>query len=285
MQMLEIPAGGFTFTAREAGPADGVLMLFLHGFPQSSYEWRHQLAAFGEAGYHAVAPDLRGYSPGARPDGVEHYRAAALVGDVVAMADALGAERFHLVGHDWGAAVAWHTAGRRPERLASLTAVSVPHPAAMSAAMATDEEQRAKSAYIKLFRLEGKAEDVLLEDDARRLRGMLRGYDFGAADIEEYVGRLRDRATLTAALNYYRAMSRADVEAMEPVTTPALHVWGTADQALGRTGAEATAEHVQGPYRFEALDGVSHWVPEEAAERLSQLVLDHVRANDVPAAS
>ncbi|MDQ6648639.1 MAG: alpha/beta fold hydrolase [Actinomycetota bacterium] len=282
MQTREIPAGEFTFTVREEGPPDGPLVLFLHGFPQSSHEWRHQLAAVGAAGYHAVAPDLRGYSPGARPTGVERYRANELVGDVVGIADALGADRFHLVGHDWGAALAWQVAGRQPARLASLTAVSVPHPVAMSAAMAGDEEQRAKSAYIKLFRLEGKAEDVLLADGGRRLVGMLRGYDFEPAEIEEYVGRLRDRATLTAALNYYRAFGRADVEAMGPVTTPTLYVWSTGDQALGRTAAEETGQHVSGPYRFEVLEGVSHWVPEQAAERVSELVLAHVRANDVP---
>ncbi|GAC1329573.1 MAG: alpha/beta hydrolase [Mycobacteriales bacterium] len=280
MAMLEIPAGEFTFTARESGPGTGPLVLLLHGFPQSSHEWRHQLAALGAAGYHAVAPDLRGYSPGARPEGVEKYRAAELVADVVGMADALCAKRFHLVGHDWGAAVAWQVAGREGDRLASLTAVSVPHPVAMTAAMGSDEEQRAKSSYIKLFRVEGKAEDLLLEDDARRLVGMLRGYDFAPAEIEEYVGRLRDRATLTAALNYYRAFGRADVESMGPVRTPTLYVWGSADQALGRSAAEATGRHVQGPYRFEALEGISHWVPEEAAGRLTELVLAHVGAND-----
>ena len=124
MYPLSIPVGPFVFRAREAGPKDGPLVLLLHGFPQSSAEWKSQLEALGAAGYHAVAPDQRGYSPGARPEGVDAYAVAALVADTLGMADALGAETFHLVGHDWGAIVAWHVAARHPKRLRTLTIVS-----------------------------------------------------------------------------------------------------------------------------------------------------------------
>src|SRR5436309_8749192 len=170
VEHLEIPVGEFTFDARAAGPDDGELVLLLHGFPQSSFEWRSQLAALGEAGYRAVAPDQRGYSPRARPDGVENYAVEHMVADTVAMADWLGGHQFHLVGHDWGAAVAWAVAGLHPEHLRTLTIVSVPHPKAFAAALQTEDQQN-RSSYIQHFRQEGKAEEVVVGGDGAALRG------------------------------------------------------------------------------------------------------------------
>ena len=248
--------------------------MLLHGFPQSSYEWRAQLRALGAAGYRAIAPDQRGYSPRARPIGVDHYRAEHLVGDVISVADALGVDRFHLVGHDWGAAVAWHVAGRHAQRLRTLTPVSVPHPAAFSDALLGDD-QRQRSSYIDLFRQEGKAEEVLLEDGGNRMRAMLSGSGLGD-DVEEYVTRMLQPGAMTAALNWYRAVDIGSVKGLGPITTPTMFVWSTADMALGREGAEATGKHVDGPYRFEVLEGVSHWIPEAAADELNLLLLDHL---------
>jgi pimeloyl-ACP methyl ester carboxylesterase len=274
LERLDLTAGSFTFDALAAGPSGGETVLLLHGFPQSSYEWRAQLKALGEAGYRAVAPDQRGYSPRARPVGVEHYRAEHLVADVLAMADALGAPRFHLVGHDWGAAVAWHVAGRHTERLRTLTPVSVPHPAAFANALQGDD-QRQRSSYIELFRQEGKAEELLLEDDGNRLRAMFAAGGL-AGDVEEYVRRMQGPGAMTAALNWYRAVDIGSIEGLGPITTPTMFVWSTNDMALGREGAEATAKYVDGPYRFEVLEGVSHWIPEEAADELCRLLLDHL---------
>jgi pimeloyl-ACP methyl ester carboxylesterase len=274
---IEIPVGPLTFDALAVGPPGGELVLLLHGFPQSSHEWRAQLGALGAAGYRAVAPDQRGYSAGARPVGVEHYRAEPLVADVVGMADHLGADRFHLVGHDWGAAVAWHVAGRHQPRLRSLTAVSVPHPAAFAAALGGDD-QRQRSSYIDVFRQEGKAEELLLEDDGGRLRAMLAGSGL-SGDIDTYVRRMREPGAMTAALNWYRAADAGAIDGLGPITMPTMFVWSTADIALGREGAEATVNHVEGPYRFEVLEGVSHWIPEEAADDLNRLLLDHLSSS------
>jgi pimeloyl-ACP methyl ester carboxylesterase len=275
---IELPAGGLTFTGRAAGPPDGRLVLLLHGFPQSSYEWRHQLDALAGAGYRAVAFDQRGYSPGARPEGVEHYRVDRLVADVLAVADELGAHQLDLVGHDWGAVVAWQVAGRYPARLRTLTSVSVPHPAALRDAIEAGGDQRRRSAYIAAFRMES-SEKVLLADDARALRAM-----FTASGLkdppEEYVTLMRQPGAMRAALDWYRAASLEDVDAMGPVTTPTLYVWSDNDVALGREAAEATAHHVSGPYRFEVLEGVSHWIPEEAPDQLNRLLLEHVSAWD-----
>jgi pimeloyl-ACP methyl ester carboxylesterase len=268
---VEIPVGQFVFDARAAGPADGELVVLLHGFPETSWEWRSQLEALAGAGYRAVAPDQRGYSPGARPEGVEHYNARHLVADTIAIADWLGGHRFHLVGHDWGAAVAWAVAGLHGERLRTLTIVSVPHPRAFAAALQTDE-QRERSSYIDLFRQEGKAEEVLLGGDGASLRAMLTGT--GAA--EEHASVLLRPGAMTAALNWYRAMEPGLVGEIGDIVTPTMFVWSTNDIAIGREGAEATGQYVKGPYRFEVLEGVSHWIPEEAAETLNRLLLEHL---------
>ena len=278
-ERLEIPVGEFVFDARAAGPADGDLVLLLHGFPQSSWEWRSQLQALGDAGYRAVAPDQRGVFAAARPDGVEQYAVQHLVADTLAIADWLGGHRFHLVGHDWGAAVAWHVAGTHAECLRTLTILSVPHPKAFASALADSQEQRDKSSYITLFREEGKAEEVLGGDDFVRLRAMLSGIG-SPEDADEYVRVLSQPGALTAALNWYRAMQPGLVGEIGAITTPTMFVWSTNDMALGREGAQATGQFVEGPYRFEVLEGITHWIPEHAPDDLNRLLLEHLPSND-----
>ena len=282
MERVEIPVGEFIFDARVAGPADGELVLLLHGFPQTSLEWRSQMEALAARGYRAVAPDQRGYSPRARPEGVEHYRPAHLVADVLAIADWLGGHRFHLVGHDWGGAVAWGLAGHYPDRLRTLTVVSTPHPYALREARhVQDDDQRERMSYVDFFRMPGKAEETMLEDDGMRLRTMLAGAGPDDA-IDEYVRVMREPGALTAALNWYRAMEPGLIGDLGAVTTPTLYVWSDNDIALGRTAAEATAKYVSGPYRFEVLQGVSHWVPEHAPDDLNRLLLEHLGTQRAP---
>ena len=165
---------GLSFPYLASGPLDGRGVLLLHGFPQFSLEWTAQLQALGDAGLRVVAPDQRGYAPGNRPAEVSAYGMDELVADALAMLDALGWDRVDLVGHDWGGSVAWHVAGRHPERVRSLTAVSTPHPRAFTAAIDSGGEQIAKSAYFATFR-EASAEDVLLAEDAAALREVLDG--------------------------------------------------------------------------------------------------------------
>jgi pimeloyl-ACP methyl ester carboxylesterase len=278
---MRIPAGSNTFTAQAAGPADGRLVVLLHGFPQTSHEWRHQLPALAEAGYRAVAFDQRGYSPGARPEGVDAYRIHHLVADVLAVVDELGGHRFDLVGHDWGAAVAWYLAGNYPERLRTLTAVSVPHPAAFFAVLlGPGADQAARSSYIGFLRQDGLPERALLAGDGGGLRTVLTASGLAPEAAEAYVAFFRAPGALTAAINWYRAASMEDLQRMGPVSTPTLYVWSDGDVAIGREAAEATAGYMGGPYRFEVLDGVSHWIPEEAPDRLNRLLLEHLQAWD-----
>lgn len=273
----EIAAGDFVFNVRTAGPADGEVVILLHGFPQTSFEWRHQLRALGAAGYRALAPDQRGYSPGARPKEVEAYRVPQLVGDVLAIADAVGAERFHIVGHDWGAVIAWSVAVAAQDRVITANPVSVPHPDAFARVLADPEScQPEASAYFDLF-VQPNSEDPFLADDAARLRGVYAGVD--AEAVEEYVRVLGSKEALGAALNWYRANigdRQIKNEPLGPATVPTMFVWSDGDHALCVDGAELTGEYVEGPYRFEVLEGVSHWVPDLAAEELSSLLLDHI---------
>lgn len=273
---IEVPAGPWLFRGLAAGPEDGRLVLLLHGFPQSSYEWRHQLLALAEAGYRGVAFDQRGYSPAARPEGLEHYSVDHLVTDVMAVADAIGGHQIDLVGHDWGALVAWQLAGRYPQRVRSLTAVSVPHAAAFVAALASESgDQIRRSAYIAFFQQEGTAEETLLADEGAGLRRLLKASAF-PGDAEPYIALMREPGALTAALSWYRALGRGMVQPAGPISVPTLYVWSDGDPAIGREAAEGTGDHVEGPYRFEVLAGVSHWIPEAAPEELNRLLLEHL---------
>lgn len=276
MEALRIRVGDLVFDARAAGPEEGPLVLLLHGFPQTSHEWRAQLPVLAELGLRAVAPDQRGYSPDARPASVEAYAMERLVGDVTGMAEALGGESFHLVGHDWGAAVAWFTALANPERVISLLCVSTPHPLAFREALRSPTGRQARmSGYMEVLRSEA-AEDLLLAGDAAGLRAVFREAGFEREEVEVYVEALGTREALGGALAWYRANREAPDLPLEAVRgVPTTFVWSTEDRYLGREGAELTARYVEGEYRFVALDGVSHWVPERAAERLNRILREH----------
>jgi pimeloyl-ACP methyl ester carboxylesterase len=275
---LELAVGDLVFEARADGPDGGELVLLLHGFPQTSFSWRQQLPALASAGFRAVAPDQRGYSPRARPADVGEYRSDRLVADVLGFADALGVDRFHLVGHDWGGGVAWQVAGRHADRLLTVTSVSTPHPAAFRRAI-QDGDQRDRSGYMQFFR-SPEAEPFFLDDDAAGLRALYTATSLPEDAVEEYLRVLSEPGAMTGALNWYRAADLGLVEGLGPITTPAMYVWSTHDPALGREAADATAQHVDGPYRFEVLEGVGHWIPEEAAETLNGLLLEHLGGRD-----
>ncbi|MFC8847346.1 MULTISPECIES: alpha/beta fold hydrolase [unclassified Micromonospora] len=269
---MQVDARGLTFEVRTGGPAAGEPVLLLHGFPQHSGEWDGVVPALHAAGLRTYALDQRGYSPDARPAAVEAYRIPELIADAAAVLDALGVDAAHVVGHDWGAIVAWGLAAAHPGRVRTLTAVSVPHPAAMAHALATDTEQKARSSYIALFRKPGKAEKVLLAFRAAALRRLLGGV--GDADrVARYADPMRAPGALTAALNWYRAMSRRDLAAVGPVPVPTTFVWSDRDVAIGRAAAGACVAHVTGDYRLVTLSGVSHWIPDEAPGALAEAVL------------
>jgi pimeloyl-ACP methyl ester carboxylesterase len=277
IRMTQITVGSHVFEARVAGPEDGEVVFLLHGFPQTSHEWRDVLPALGRAGYRAIAPDQRGYSPGARPSSVEDYSIVHLVSDVVGMADAVGAERFHIVGHDWGAAVTWGLATLLADRVITATPMSVPHPDAFSALLADpDSAQYEASAYFEFFSAPN-SEDAFLADDAALFRGMFAGID--PAAVDEYLRVLGTKEALGAALNWYRANvagRNLTGPAIGPTPVPTLYIWSDGDVALVREGVDLTEQYVTGPYRLEVLEGIDHWLVDRAPERVTELLLAHL---------
>jgi pimeloyl-ACP methyl ester carboxylesterase len=228
------------------------------------------------AGYRVIAVNQRGYSKGARPSLVSDYALTKLVADVVGFADALEAPRFHLVGHDWGGAVAWGVAATHPERLYSLTVLSTPHLDAFTAALNTDPDQQKRSSYFQLFRAPNHAaEAALLADDAKLLRGAYVG-KLSPAEIDRNVRRFSEEGTLTAALNWYRATTLGG-HPLGSIAVPTTYIWGDQDQALGEVAALATAKYISGPYRFERLNGKSHWLLEECPDEVATLMLNRVK--------
>ena len=263
---MQISVRGLTFDVHVGGSDGGAPVLLLHGFPQHAGEWSVMAPLLHAYGLTTIAFDQRGYSPGARPAEVRDYATPELVADALAVLDALEVPSAHLVGHDWGAIVGWHLAADHADRIRTYTAVSVPHPGAMASALADDADQRERSSYIALFRQEGKAEEVLLADDAKRLRAMFAGCP--PERVDSYLDRMREPGALTAALNWYRAGLSAPGE----VDVPTTYVWGDRDIAVGAVAARRCADWVRPSYRFVPLTGFSHWLPDEAPAELAEAV-------------
>jgi pimeloyl-ACP methyl ester carboxylesterase len=267
---------GLTFDVRDAGPQDGEPVVLLHGFPQDSAAWDRVAPALHQHRLRTLAPDQRGYSPMARPHGRAQYTLRETVGDVLALLDAAGLESAHVVGHDWGGIVAWGLGAWHPDRVRTLTALSVPHPGAMATAMLRSD-QGLRSAYIGLFQLPLVPERILLSGNAAVLRRLLRSGGLEDDLVDHYVRRMQEPGALSAALGWYRALPLAGKDPVGKVCVPTLHVWSTGDAFLGRTATEATGRFVDAPYRLEVLEGVPHWIPELAADRVAELVTAHVR--------
>jgi pimeloyl-ACP methyl ester carboxylesterase len=272
-----VKANGLRFRTMVDGPPDGELFLLLHGFPEGAESWSHQLDALAKAGFLAVAPDLRGYGLSDAPEGVESYTIDHLAEDVRFMITAFGRTAAHVAGHDWGGLVAWFFAGRYPEMTKTLTVLSVPHPAALAAASRDDEDQQARSRYIKLF-VDEKAERVLADDDYRRLRFMFTiGPNPDAVPrgvVDHFTRSISRPGRLTAALNYYRAnlgggSAWETLTDIGPITMPTVLLWGDQDPALGRRAAEETEKHVDGEYRLDVLQDAGHWLQFERPGEVS----------------
>ncbi len=276
--------GEFVFDVIDDGPADGPVVVLLHGFPQQSVSWEPIISLLTAAGFRCLAPNQRGYSPGARPTRRRDYRATELVEDALALIDASGADRVHLVGHDWGAAVAWSVAARAPEKLASLSALSVPHPLAFLRSLLTSRQGLA-SWYMYVNQLPWVSERLMLGRDGNGAaieKSLIRsGLPREAAQRDARA--MAQPGALTAALNWYRAMplSRSGLGAADKITVPTLYVWSDRDIAITAKPARDTARYVSGPYRFETLHGVSHWLPEEKPAEIAELLLQWFAAHPV----
>ncbi len=268
----EFANGGYTFPVTDAGPIDGEIVVLLHGFPQTSKSWVPVCERLNASGYRTLVFDQRGYAPTARPRGRRAYRMSALVSDVAALIDAIGAP-VHLVGHDWGAAVAWSAAARYPGLVRTLTAVSVPHPSAFLGSMLISS-QILRSYYIGLFQIPWLPEFMCRYP--RLVNKMLGGTGMTSEQVAQVQTDIIDSGALTPSINWYRAMPFASPKYARKVSAPTTYVWSTGDTALSRRGATLCARFVTGPYRLEITDG-SHWIPEEKPELLHDLIVDRIK--------
>ena len=267
--MAEVTANGLRQYYVDEGQGQPVVLL--HGFPETSSMWHAQIAALTAAGYRAVAPDLRGRGQTERPPRVEDYALSHVVRDVAALMDALGIERAHVVGHDWGAATAWAFAALLPQRVDRLVVISVGHPA--TGGKPTLEELQ-KSWYTLLFQFEGVAETLAQQDDWYLMRELLQGQ----GDVDRYIEDLARPGALTAALNWYRAnlpprrlLGRSNLPAVQ---APTLGIFGSRDLYLTEDRMRRSAEHVSGPWRYERFEGSGHWVALDEPDRLNKLLLE-----------
>ncbi len=274
---LFVEANGLRFAYDEAGSGPDVA-LCLHGFPESRFSWRHQLPVLAEAGWHAVAPDLRGYGDTSRPVGRAAYRMEHLVADVGALFDAFGARRRLLVAHDWGALIAWQFAIERARPLDGLVVMNVPHPAVFRRVLRSSFAQMRRSWYVFFFLLPFLPEAMLGARGARAVGEAFRAMAVDKAAFPESVlARYRENArrpgALTAMVNYYRAnfLSLAEKQAAPMIEVPVLMVWGEEDTALGLELTEGYGPFVR-DFTLERLAGVSHWVQQEAPGRVNAAV-------------
>jgi pimeloyl-ACP methyl ester carboxylesterase len=290
-----VDVGEVTLAVTEAGPADGPPVLLLHGFPDSRDMWRHQVDALAAAGHRVVAPDLRGYGDSDRPTDVAAYAMPRLIGDVTGLMDALGIQRAAVVGHDWGAVLAWAVTMAHPDRVERLAAVSVGHPSARASAGLV---QQLRGSYILGFLVPGLAERTMPAGGYWWLRHYAwRGASTAdTPDMARQIEHLSRPGALTAALSWYRANLTLPVPGRRrrrpstsrgqgtstprpsrTVTCPVMGVWSTGDPFLTETQMTGSARFVTGPWRYERIEGVGHWVPVEDPERLSELLVDFLR--------
>ncbi len=278
--LVEIHANGLRFETLVAGPDDGETVILLHGYPQSAESWRETMEWLASRGYRSIAPNLRGYSPGANPPEASAYSMSHLVADVLAIADAQDVERFHLVGHDWGGALAWAVAGSHPTRLLSLTAVSTPHTLAMLEAM-RGRSQSLRSAYMLFFRVRRVPEAMLNFANLTPAGLGLQLTRLPRASWRRDRAQLRRVGGLHGPLNWYRgAITRSTRQ--HRVSVPTMYVWGRRDPFFGRRAAEGTAKYVTGPYRFEEIKA-GHWIMDRNAREFQRLLGQHLDSNRAPA--
>jgi pimeloyl-ACP methyl ester carboxylesterase len=271
-RLMNLNVNGLDFAVDVQGPEDGPAVVLLHGWPDRASLWRHQIAALSGAGFRTIAPDLRGFGDSAKPEGAENYNILFLAGDVQGILDALGVERAHVVGHDWGAALAWAIGGFAPDRVDHLVAMSVGHPSGFGEA---GLGQRRLSWYMLLFQFEGIAEQWLSMDDWRNMKA----FGAGHRDMEQVIADASRPGALTAGLNWYRANVPPESlvsPALEfpPISAPTMGIWSDGDAYLLEEPMKTSGRFVSGSFRYERVDGASHWMQLDRPDEVSRLLLD-----------
>lgn len=273
-KVLQVNIDNLVFDCRVSGKQGSEAVILLHGFPETSFMWTPLMEQLASEGYFCVAPDMRGYSKNACPKGVENYTIRRLYQDVLDLSHALGLERFHLIGHDWGAMIGWYFIHAFPGKVLSWTALSVPHPRAFASAYKQHREQRKKSRYIKWFQIPYLPEIFIRRNDLALLRRLWKRSR--PEELENYLSVFRRKKCLTAALNYYRAnFGRGKLEKTGPAEVPTLFIWGRYDVAVSSMAAENNREYVLGDYTFLPLEA-GHWLVQSAFPEVAAAVTKHL---------
>lgn len=268
---------GMEYRCRTAGlEQDGELVIFLHGFPESSIIWEETMSKVAALGYRCLAPDQRGYSDGARPDGYENYSLRKLSADVIGFADVMGCSgKFHLVGHDLGAAVGWSVVTLYPQRIQTWTAMSVPHWDAYKWALENDPVQKQKGAYVSKFMEPKVPESLIAANDYAVLRHLWEGFD--QETLEDYMRIFSQPEARTAVINWYRGIMQVEEQIpYKDVETPTAFIWGNEDLALARAGVEKSHTYMKGYYDFHELNA-GHWLTQFNEPEVSEIILNHIQ--------
>jgi pimeloyl-ACP methyl ester carboxylesterase len=272
MNRVQIKARGFTFDAWSDGPENGPLLILLHGLPRTSWEWHHQLPKFAEAGYRTIAPDLRGYCPGARPEGVKEYVVDEFVQDILAIVDKLGWKDrpFHLMGTSIGSVIAWWLAGNYPHRVATLACINIPHPMAALEVMRSKvtDTQRKKFSYLSYFAKEGM--------ELQNFEASLKRIGLPAEETDPYRKALNNEEILRVVFHWYRALPSWAFQPLKSVVMPTLYIWPRNGGNVSKEAAKANAHYVEGPYRFEILEVALNWALQTEPELTTRLLLEHL---------
>ena len=277
MQIRTINTGEFEFECRVSGNEENELIILLHGFPETSFMWIGLMEKLASIGYYCVAPNMRGYSKNACPKGVKNYKTQKLVGDILSIADAINKNKFHLIGHDWGAGVGWNVVYQNPDRIISWTALSVPHLRGFAKAIKTDKVQSKKSRYIGWFLIPVIPEIVLRKNDFKKFTRLWK--NSSDEELNDYLTVFRRKGALTAALNYYRAnLARGKRQSIGDITRPTLFIWGKNDLAVGRVAAENNHKYMKGDYTFLELDG-GHWLIQTNYPEVEKAIIEHLTKN------
>ena len=267
-RLTEYSNGDLVFDVIDSGPLDGTPVVLLHGFPERASSWDAVSAVLNERGARTFAPDQRGYSPRARPRSRFAYTAPELVADVKALVDAIDGGPVHLVGHDWGAVVAWAFASTHPDSLASMTTVSVPHPRAYTRALPRSS-QLLKSYYIGLFQLPGVERAVAGGPGRRKLRSS----GMTPEMISDFQTGIVDYGALRGGLAWYRSIPATRSKVVPgPTTVPTTFVWSEGDDFINRASAESCGKYVEADYAFEELPDANHWLPEQRPAELAGII-------------
>lgn len=274
----QIQANGFTFDCHISGNESDELVILLHGFPESSYMWTKLMPAISAKGFYCVAPDQRGYSQGASPSGRKLYTIEVLAQDIVAISKTLGKEKFHLIGHDWGAAVGWEVAAKNPDNIISWSGLSVPHVQGFGEAIMGDWQQRRMSLYMAFFQLPFLPEFFMRLFNFKIMRFLWK--KSSKKEVEYNLSIYKRKNGLTTSLNYYRGnfdlLRRAAKEQVVPsVTAPTLFIWGKYDFAIGVAAVENGHKYVTGYYNFVTIKG-SHWLIQSRYNEVKVPIIDHL---------